>query len=147
MAEVAGGIKSRAKAIEVWVMDQRPDQCAPAQPQPEDLRRAGRFIAAGVTCQLGEVTDLSARGMRIRHKGFGWYRVGETVKLKLDTLDIKLQVHARICWIRKVRLGVYEFGLEFMEMSPEELSMLWDLAFSVNRFVSGTQLRYVRRPR
>jgi len=126
-------------------MDYGSDRVLPVQ--PEERRRPGRMVSAGVLCRLGEVVDISATGMRIRHKGLGWFKVGAVVNLTLETQDAKLTVSATIRWVKKVRAGVYEIGLEFLPLTPEQLDGLWELAFSANRFLSGTQLKYVRRPR
>lgn len=138
-------VKAGCAAFEERVMDYGTDRILP--PEPKERRRPGRITSAGATCRLGEVVDISARGVRIRHKGFGWYTAGVVVNLTLETEDVSVSVRAAIRWIKKIRIGVYDIGLEFVGLTPEELQAVWGLAFSSNRFVSGTQLKYVRHPR
>jgi len=117
------------------------------QEKSPDRRRPGRLVSIGVTCSLGEIIDLSAKGMRVRRKGFCRFKPGTVAELLLRDEEETVPVKACIRWVKKIRAGVYEMGLEFLDVTHEQLPALWRLATTANKVLSGVQLRYVRKPR
>lgn len=90
----------------------------PNDPQDANLRKRGRIRLQDIECSLGIVLDLSASGMRVRTRG----RVPETGTVfatQLGSLDGPIVVGCRVRWWRKAGLMTKEFGVEFVNLTPE----------------------------
>ncbi len=103
--------------------DLRPgsDVAAPT-PGTDDARRAdrrghGRLRGEGAQCSLGQILDISAGGMRVLTDR----------PLKGDQRVVfahpdrgRLTITARAVWCRRVRVGCFAAGLQFVNVSAED---------------------------
>jgi hypothetical protein len=78
-------------------------------------RRFGRVLCQDVSCSLGDVLDLSAKGMRVetRHK---LPPVGTQIATTITTLDGPLQVTVTVAWVKKAGWLSREVGFIFGKM-------------------------------
>ena len=100
-------------------------------------RKSGRLVCEGLASDLGEVRDLSPRGCRIRAKSMGAMPLGKRFLLSLTGEGCVLLVEARI--VRRQRLSMFqhEYGLEFIDPTPEQTAMIGEIVRStaVNRLI------------
>lgn len=93
-----------------------------------DKRRHGRVLTQGIKCDIGEVLDLSASGMRIRTR----YKLPEDPNqvfvITLLTMDGPLALLSRVRWVKKAGLFMREAGLEFFDIGPRSRQVLQQLA-------------------
>jgi hypothetical protein len=91
---------------------------------PEDRRRHGRAYSIGVRCELGDIIDVSASGMRVL--GFRRPRLSAntTRVISIDTPAGVMEVEVRLAWVRRLGWMQVEFGLEFVHPTPETISGL-----------------------
>jgi hypothetical protein len=82
-------------------------------------RAAERFAVTGMRCALGEVVDLSARGLRVRFSGGAPLRKGDSATLNVCSDSQCVKVTARVVWVRKGTLGRGgEIGFNFVNVKP-----------------------------
>ena len=100
-------------------------------------RKSGRLVCEGLASDLGEVRDLSPRGCRIRAKSMGALPMGKRFLLSLTGEGCVLLVEARI--VRRSRLSMFqhEYGLEFIDPTPEQTMQINEIVRStaVNRLM------------
>ena len=97
-------------------------------PRGDERRRHGRIRTEDITCSLGEVTDLSASGMKVLRKGRGTISLGDQITITLKYGQFALPVDVRVRRLEKVSFRRYEVGLEFEESNPEIRNKLTHLA-------------------
>ncbi|MFK7962145.1 MAG: PilZ domain-containing protein [Phycisphaerales bacterium] len=102
-----------------------------AIPLPEesaDNRRAGRFPVERVSCDLGTVCDISSSGLRLDRRTR--LPAGKPVVVVLSDGDTAIRIPAEIR--REVKHGLFkwEYGLQFVNVSPEIKRALAAIAFS-----------------
>ncbi|MCB9841301.1 MAG: PilZ domain-containing protein [Phycisphaeraceae bacterium] len=94
-------------------------------------------MCEGLSSDLGEVRDLSPRGCRIRGKSMGALPMGKTFLLSLTGEGFVLMIDARI--VRRTRLSMFqhEYGLEFIDPTPEQTAMIGEIVktTAVNRLI------------
>ncbi|HEX8878220.1 MAG TPA: PilZ domain-containing protein [Phycisphaerales bacterium] len=103
-----------------------------AHPHPAHARRYGRVVCQFVDSSLGEVTDMSAGGMRLTTLRATPPLVDEVVTVELVGVSGVAQVSCRIAWVAdahpdgwkaKLRSLIagkrYVLGLEFVNLSDE----------------------------
>ncbi len=95
-----------------------------APPDESNRRRHGRIKPESLDCNLGQVVDFSASGIRIVSRRPLQDR--EHVALIHDHLQ--LTVRARVHWTRKVSFWKHESGLEFECVRPGDASLLRHIA-------------------
>lgn len=95
-----------------------------------NARRHGRVRAQTINCELGTVLDLSASGVRVRHKGRLKLRIGDQMAVSIRSGAFRTHVDARIIWLKKIGFRTFELGLEFVDLCPEAKKELLLLARS-----------------
>lgn len=94
----------------------------------DNKRRHGRIACELLTCTIGEVQDLSASGLRVRHRGRVHVKIGDTVDLSLRILDDRIPLRAKIVWLKRVRFFSHEIGLEFVDLSEQARNAIHTVA-------------------
>jgi len=89
-------------------------------------RRHGRVQCEMLTCQLGEVVNLSASGVMIRGKGTTEYTTDSRVQLEMKCLDHKLGATARVAWLKQED-KTFSIGMEFVDLSPDQAQRIREL--------------------
>ncbi len=97
-----------------------------ADPTNIQNRRHGRVQCEMLSCQYGEVANLSASGMMIRCKGCAQHAENDRLPLDLKCLDTELTVSARVAWLKQEDKG-FQMGLEFVELTPEQAQQIRDM--------------------
>lgn len=92
-----------------------------------DERRAAVRIRQDtlLKCNLGEVLNFSKSGMRLRRKRIP---TRSNVRVKISDGETSVKVHADIVWVRKIGYRCYDLGLQFIDLSEEEMSIITQLA-------------------
>lgn len=90
-------------------------------------RRADRVVPDGLSCQLGDILDLSETGLRIRSVGRPRVEVGSQLTLTIASALQKLSVKGQIVWVRKSLLGGM-VGVRFVDTPPALAAALVELA-------------------
>ncbi len=106
---------------------------------PYHIREYSRYRTHGITCNHGEVIDLSGSGMRFRVGEKPYYKKGDTQHFVLGGGAQKLNLTGRVVWIkRKSLLGrTFEVGVEFMNLKPKHRKAIEE--FAVHGFVGGSE--------
>ncbi len=108
-------------------------------PEPRsNQRRVGRWGVDGLSCNKGEIIDLSVRGMRIRTKR-AWV-VGQRREIVLSSRRTRLVIPARCVWARRDGLFSWTIGLAFDAANVEQLTVAGELAL-----IHAARLESVRR--
>ena len=100
----------------------------PEGDQGSGARRHARFGADGLSCPLGEVTDLSAGGARIRCRGRATVSRGQVVELSLSAERQRIRVSGRVVWLKRQWWRGFEVGIEFVDVRPGVGAALVQLA-------------------
>jgi hypothetical protein len=104
----------------------------PAAPTRNN-RRHGRLRTEHLQCRhgqivLGDVTDLSASGLRLLLKSWTPLKPGACLGLALHWGKIAVPVRARVAWARRAGFRKYRVGLEFLDLTPSETVAVQHLA-------------------
>ncbi|WP_432799969.1 DnaJ domain-containing protein [Poriferisphaera sp. WC338] len=92
-------------------------------------RNAPRHAAAGIQCQLGQILDLSATGMRVECKGAkSPVKPGQTGNIQLEHQNKKIKLNAQARWVKRKGLFKHEVGLKFIDQSSQSKQILSDIA-------------------
>ena len=95
-----------------------PEETPQSETTGADRRRAGRIKTPGVICDWGEVLDVSAKGLRILHKGGKPEPEGSesvlTIRSRLAAFDVKVRLQR----VTKLSFRKYQLGVEILE--PDE---------------------------
>ncbi len=83
-------------------------------------RKFGRYVTRSLKCDLGEVRDISAGGLKL----WATKKLKGTVRLKLWDEQVNLVVRARVTRCTQRRPGEYETGLEFKGLGAETAKKL-----------------------
>ena len=94
--------------------------------QAAQNRRHGRVQCEMLTCQLGEVVNLSASGVMVRGKGTTDHNNDDRVQLDLKCLDHKLHATARVAW-HKQEDKSFTLGMEFVDLTPDQAQRIREL--------------------
>lgn len=98
----------------------------PRQSDIDNKRTRNRVKTVLLHCELGEVADISATGMRVRSKRVpALQRDPAWFVLRAD--DMSIPVMARPVWAQKCR-GGHEIGLTFVNLTPEQTAAISRLA-------------------
>ena len=100
----------------------------PAKRHANDQRRNGRLCVELLTCKLGQVLDISSSGIRVRRRGRQIVQRGDRVAVTLKSLLGAHTFKSEVMWIKKLGFLRYEFGLRFVEVTPEENKTLIEIA-------------------
>lgn len=93
-------------------------------------RRHSRIRAETVTCQLGDVTEISAAGMRIRCSKKPENKPGEIVVLNVQGVNGPFTVKARFAWSRRQGLFQHVAGFELLDVGERVRKELLAIARS-----------------
>ena len=92
-------------------------------------RKLPRHATDAVTCEIGQILDLSGSGMRVGIKGRCPFKVGKTLPVKLKTPNGTLPVTLRAVWRRRTGLlGGYQVGFAFVGIKPAQSVALATIA-------------------
>ncbi len=93
-------------------------------------RSAPRYRTAGLTCEFGEVLDLSTSGMRLRCDAGRACQTGELVTLTLQPGDGSgtLRITGHAVWVKRSGLRQREIGVSFLNLRPSIAASLKTLA-------------------
>ncbi|MHC4220264.1 MAG: PilZ domain-containing protein [Planctomycetota bacterium] len=92
---------------------------------PSDRRRHRRIKATGaVTCNLGRVLDISGGGLRVLSKT----KTEGQGRVELTSVNLRVAIPARVVWCHKVGFRKYVMGLEFMNLTPELMQRVTEIA-------------------
>ena len=89
-----------------------------------DRRHKGRIRCALLACSLGDVLDVSATGMRIRHSGRSMRRKTRPVMVKFPMVDPGMRMECRVVWVQRAGIFRQEIGLEFIDLPADLRSNL-----------------------
>lgn len=100
-----------------------------------ERRRAGRVRCSSLTCQFGDVADLSRSGARVRpSRSAAPLAIDDRADLTFQSPLEPLTVAAKVVWLRKSRLGRAVIGFQFIEPDAHQRCALAELAqVSVDR--------------
>lgn len=106
-----------------------------------NARRHGRIRCEMLQCHLGKVMDLSASGIRVHRRGRRVVNQDDKLCLTLESINLTLSLKARVAWVAKKGFLNYEFGMEFLEMTPETAASIASLARLVieNRVIAQSE--------
>lgn len=99
-----------------------------AEDQGRRARAAERFTAAGLSCALGDVLDLSATGVRLRSSGKVKVDLGDLLTITVASESQSVKVQAQVMWMRRRGLGRQEVGLKFVNVRRGVATALVQLA-------------------
>lgn len=92
----------------------------------EQRRRHGRVSCEMLSCQLGEVINLSASGVKIQGKGTTEHKADDRIGLDLKCLDHELHATARIAWTNQED-NTFQIGMEFVDLTPDQAQRIREL--------------------
>ena len=94
----------------------------------DDRRRTGRLEVEDTRCSLGEVKDLSARGMRVERRGRCPVSTGDTLHIDIHHDGMDLPIDVEVMRVSKIGFCRWSFGLRFIDDSDETRRRLSELA-------------------
>ena len=94
----------------------------------DERRRHGRIRTELLTCEHGEVVNLSVGGMKLKTHGEPQIRSGDELDVTLKSLSPDLTVPTKVIWTHHVGDGRYEIGMSFADADPKTLSALQQTA-------------------
>lgn len=77
-------------------------------------RRAARAEAVGIACELGDVLDYSATGMRVMTEDKPAAQLGDVMELAVTGPGWSRQLSVRVARINRASLRLWEIGFEFL---------------------------------
>ncbi|HPO94093.1 MAG TPA: PilZ domain-containing protein [Phycisphaerales bacterium] len=103
-------------------------------------RRKPRVHVEMLRCDLGEVTDLSQTGMRVRttRKPLLDSTPAEVTLKTPSHADEPVSLTARVVWAKRKGLTEHEIGFEFVDLTPEQAGGVMRLARDC---INGESLR------
>jgi len=101
-------------------------------------RRAERFEAVNIGCELGLIKDLSETGVRVEFCGRPKAEIGSVVKLTVRSSLQAIAVSGQVVWIRRRWLRSGEMGIRFVSATPAIARALVELV--QHGFVDTTNL-------
>jgi hypothetical protein len=91
-----------------------------------ERRRSGRVRQQSLRCNLGQIVDVSATGMRIRRC---WYMpVGTAKKIKIKGFPLAERLVAQVMWCRRAGFFAHEIGIQFVHADANVLQRLATVA-------------------
>jgi len=91
-------------------------------------RKHKRYESGLVNCELGEVKDISAGGLRIACYGKPPLRRGRSATIKLSFVGGGIVVTVQAVWHKRCGLKQHEIGMQFIGVSEEMTKALDSLA-------------------
>lgn len=90
-------------------------------------RRHGRVRCLDIDCNLGEILDVSASGMRVRTNQRP-PTIGTSLTTTLTGLDGPVEFSGVVVWTKRSGFFKFEVGIEFRELSAQMRTALARLA-------------------
>lgn len=108
----------------------RNPQPIPSRSFPNSKRTHGRVVVEAIYCSLGEILDASAAGMRILTTKKTKLKAQDIVRFTVNGPTGPFELEARVMWITQRGWKWYEFGVQFISVTPEGRQGLTTLAAS-----------------
>lgn len=93
-----------------------------------ERRRHGRLRCEELTCNVGQIRDLSASGMQVFRKGGAIAKLGDEMQIVIEYLDSSMAVDVKTVRADKLGFRKHLFGFEFIHLTDEQKSRLGALA-------------------
>ncbi len=95
-----------------------------------ERRRHGRLRCEETACCVGQVTDLSASGMRVQRRGRPIMDVGDELQISVhpDAGEPAITLTARVVWIERAGFRKHIYGMEFADLDDDQKRQLGELA-------------------
>lgn len=95
-----------------------------------ERRRHGRLRCEETSCCVGQVSDLSASGMRVLRRGRPIMEVGDEFQISVhpDGGEPAVTLPSRVVWIERQGFRKHLIGLEFAELDDDKKRILGELA-------------------
>jgi PilZ domain-containing protein len=99
------------------------------EPQ-EDRRRHGRLRCEQTSCCIGQIVDLSASGMLVKHRGRLMIENEQNlcVTVSHESGDSDVTVTVRVVRIERIGFRKHRYGLEFVDLQDGQKKQMVDLA-------------------
>lgn len=110
----------------------------------QEKRGKGRIPAGVISCELGEVVDLSESGVRIKRRGGVDLKEGGTTMLTLRGPAQTITCPCRVAWVKKAGWFHVDLGLEFLDMSEGFSRSLRQLSMASIAMQNGPEQMDVR---
>ncbi|MEM7576353.1 MAG: DnaJ domain-containing protein [Planctomycetota bacterium] len=93
-------------------------------------RRHKRHVGKGkARCELGDVLDISAGGMRVQCPGKPPLKSGAAATIRVKTSAGSETLNVRCCWVRRSGLfGKWQIGLKFIGITDQQAERLGIIA-------------------
>lgn len=91
-------------------------------------RRHERYRTTALSSRLGDVLDLSAGGARICSETKPALRTGDVLSLDIGSSRQRVQVSARVAWVKRTKWREWQFGIQFLSLPPAAADLLVELA-------------------
>ncbi len=100
----------------------------PTPPRNSNARKHGRVKSPTITCELGDVIDISASGMKVRASAKPTFKAGDVTKVTIQGINRPFAVAARFAWSRRNSLFKWTLGFQFDTLSDEARQELLEIA-------------------
>lgn len=91
-------------------------------------RKSGRLVCAGLISTMGGVMDLSAGGCRVVCQHWRALPEGTHIQIALEGEGMAVVMSARVVRRTKISMFRAEYGLEFVQVTPDQRSVLTALS-------------------
>lgn len=81
-----------------------------------------------LSCDLGEVVDISTAGIRVRCKGKPPVKIGQVFQMQLKSSQIRLKVSAQVVRVKRNGFRKYELGAQFVNIKASVAAAIHSLA-------------------
>jgi hypothetical protein len=88
-------------------------------------RKHGRIECEDIHCELGQIVDLSAAGMKVKAKGKPQTQPGDVYEIDVGPEGRQVTIRAKVVWVGKRGWRGHEVGLSFNELSREQRAALY----------------------
>ena len=94
----------------------------------QDYRRFGRLRCLDVRCDLGQVVNISAAGLRVRCRHKPMVNPNRPFAMEISSTFGRFRAGAQLAWIKKIGWFKYEIGLQLVEIGPGGREILAEIA-------------------
>lgn len=98
--------------------------------QRQERRSKGRMPMVGLRCNQGAVLDLSPGGTCIRRRSIFAWSVGKPIVIVFNFEGQKLAVKAKVARVVKAGLLTRQYGMQFVNLTPQQSIELMRFATS-----------------
>ena len=93
-----------------------------------DRRRGGRLVCEGITCQYGQVADLSCTGMKLLTRKLPQIEVGTKAVMRFTGINVDVLLPAELTRVTKRKDGWFDCGFRFPDLDTRQRATLAQLA-------------------